>query len=576
MQVKRGGTMAAPVEFVATCDSELFAALRTLTKWRAVGTTQLPQPHAALAAYVKDNYSATELADLETVLHNLGVLDIQFEPVAYPTRGGNYVGTRMPATNVKGAVGEMNWLWYLRDGVEAARGFMETYMYDHSRSYEYHMGRKLLFTSLHALTTPAQLGRLDDVIARGPAAGQADWPHISLLPNDLLTKGPNHWRNKQDTLAMTVHLTADALLRGYIKPRELTAAHRYLLASFVPLLQAVGYPCYESSGSWEELAAVRTSVMAVETASLAKLQQLLECDAAANFTFLQKSYARRHGRSQPAPSLRQAVDQLLHKGLHTLANRWAYEAPDYPVGSAQHRRADAALLYLVRFDLPQLLARHGVPVRRSPNAQPMTERELENALLAEIDTLNDPHTGGIRRYLGDSYQATNWNTYEKQAAMTALKDRLNQASSEDAREIDLDSKQQARNKLFAGGREAAWTHPVLQRSSWAAKRCLQSLREGDLQAATHYRAQATTFLNRGLSLVSVGDRYHAVMQLDGSLVLRPFTGLTEALLTMQDNQATFIIASTHGPLNWSTAMLRESLALLKTATRELEAHVAQN
>lgn len=502
-----------------------------------------------LAALAQPHYTAVQLARLEQWLNKKGTL-------ALPILDGYSVmidGTQQPVSIVAATEinehtpnhGDMSSMLYLRDHIQAAGVMMELYLSDpHAYQQEGVKGHTLLLSALHLMSTPAQLERFDNLIARGQAT-QEDWPHISLLFNNLEGKRPNSWRNKQDTFQMLAYLACDALERNYIDLGELGPSHKKFLGSVAPILRAVGFPAYENSGSWEEIAANRTSVMSVETALLGKIETL---------TAVSDDYAFLLGGLD-----RNDISLLLNNGLEELGRRLPLESPDYPGDSIKYREADAALAYALLYGLPELLASHQTPI--GPKHEVMTEQAIETMLLDELAALIDPETGGMRRYDGDSYQRVNFHTNEVQDIIATVKRTVKEEAN--GGEIDLDKKQSLRGELTPQGKEAAWTHPLGQLASWAAKRSLQAQTHKERRTYQHLAAH---FLNQMLATVTGERSYHAVLNDAKQYVVQPVPAarLPECYVAYQTKDGqTFTVPSPHTPLNWSSVMLKEAVGLLR-------------
>ncbi|MDB5181921.1 MAG: hypothetical protein JWP13_684, partial [Candidatus Saccharibacteria bacterium] len=268
---------AAPLSD-ATLDELLIADLRSLQGEQQISSAETGDTYAnaSVANHICPQYSSRQINRLESHLAEHGTFDI---PIVYGNVIVDGITRTIPfvaATETNANHGEMSSMLYLRDHIQVARGFMELYQQDPSRyQAEGDMGRELLRSALLLMSTDSQLTRFEQVIEMGREAGQADWPQISLHFNDLDGNEPNGWRNKQDTLQMLGHLTFDAIDRRFIDVDELTERDKEFLGFLTPFLASVGFPLYENSGSWEEFAAVRTSVMAVETALLHKQLLLL-------------------------------------------------------------------------------------------------------------------------------------------------------------------------------------------------------------------------------------------------------------------------------------------------------------
>jgi hypothetical protein len=438
----------------------------------------------------------------------------------------------------------MSSMLYLRDHIQAASALMNLFL--HNRTWykkEGEQAKILLLSALHLMSTKAQLSRFDEVISRGEAAGQEDWPHISLFFNDLAGKRANGWRNKQDSFQMLAYLTCDALMRGFLNEDELLESHKAFLAKVAPLLKAVGFPAYKNSGSWEELAAKRTSVMAIETALLGRMQQLLQTG---KLTFLREQKA--------------VINELNLAGLKEIGRRLPNESPDYPKSDIKYRLADAALIYALLYNIPKQLVDAGISVGSRDR---VTQSQIENLVLDHLVNLDDPLTGGMIRYEGDSYQRVNFHTNEVQQIIRDIKHQVKHEAEQRKDEVDLEVKQRLRGELTPKGREAAWTHPLGQLASWAAVRSYETA--GD--EAARYRKQATGYLNRMLALVTDNDQWHAVLGADGFYNIKqvsPFK-LPECYVTYRASDGSeFVVPSPHTPLNWSSAMLRQTIGLLRS------------
>lgn len=538
-------------------DKELIASLYT----KASDKKSYPQiglnfRNAEVSQLVRQHYSVSELESLETFLAKKGTLTI-------PTVKGYrvYLDSAEQPVSIVAATdieesrpnhGDMSSMLYLRDHIQAAGVLMELFLTNpENYRQEGEEGEVLLFSALHLMSTPAQLERFKNIIEKGVAT-QEEWPHISLLFDDLEGKKQNGWRNKQDTFQMLAYLTCDALERGYISPDALSNSHKKFLGSVAPLLKAVGFPRYENSGSWEEIAARRTSVMAIETALLNKITTLTENDKLA---FLAGGLELKE------------IASMRDEGLEETGRRLPLESPDYPKNSIKYREADAALAYVLMYDIPKLLCSSGIPV--GPKKEAMNERVIEELVLQELTTLTDPTTGGMRRYAGDSYQRVNFHTNEIQQVIRDIKQTVQKEAATTDGEIDLDKKQTLRDELVPKGKEAAWTHPLGQISAWAAKRSIELQKSGDQSGARDYRALSTRFLNHMLATVTGEDEWHAALDSNKQYAIQkvPATRLPECYIAYQTNDGqTFVVPSPHTPLNWSSAMLKEAVGLLRAAT----------
>lgn len=490
------------------------------------------------------NTFVTPYADIQMLLtknKTLSIPIIRWHSVDID--GENRPLALVAATDTQANHGEMSSMLYLRDHIQTARVCMELSLHD-PRTYmiEKRVGRDLIISALHLLSTPSQLNRFHTVIQKGAAASQEDWPHISLWFNDLQGEKSNGWRNKQDSFQMLAHLALDALDRGYITVDDLLPSHKTFLSLIVPLLKSVGFPRYESSGSWEEITAVRTSVMAIETALLHKIKAM-----SSDYPFLMEN----------TPSFEGTIDTMLRDGLVELGERLPDESPDYLKDSIKYRQADAALAYVLLYGLPQLLARAHVPVA----GHIRNVKEIEDIVLASLRTLDDPLTGGVLRYHGDSYQRVNFHTGATQTTIHSIKAFVKEQSQQTNNIIDLDMKQSLRGQYTPQGREAAWTHPLGQIAAWAARRYLESSNADD---QARYKTLRDVYIRRMLSTITTDGQWHATLDDNGHYRLQkvPAWRLPECYITYQlPGREPLVVPSPHTPLNWSSASLKEAIGL---------------
>jgi hypothetical protein len=568
------GTAAEFELSFAEDDRQLLSDLRFRVEQQQSGydvATQTMRPAPEIAADMRERYSVPELRQLKSTLQERGTFDIPMTTGVITVDGEKRQLPLVAATDTETSHGDMSSMLYLRDHIQTARSYLELNRHAPDQHREQGaLGKQLLMGALDLMSTPRQLERFAQVIAKGEEAGQEDWPHISLLFRDLMGEDPNGWRNIQDSFQMLAHLALDSLECGELVVSDLRDSHKQFLSSLVPFLAAVGYPNYPNSGSWEEFAATRTSVMAVETAMLHKMHRLLTGEQAERFAFLRGDY-----RGSNA-GFNQALHAMLQQGLEEVGSRLPYETPwDDPSGIT-YREADAALTYVLMYDLPELLAASNIPI--GPNQDILSSEAIEKLILDQLARLDDPITGGMVRYHNDSYQRTNFHTRTTQTAITGVKRRVTAQAAITGQQPDLVMKQAMRDQVVEPGREAVWTHPLGQLSAWAARRSLQTSQAGNLLAAQHYRNLSTRFLNRQLSLITGSDQYHAVLQSDGSYAVQPVPDfkLPECYITYRDGQGEYIVASPHTPLNWATASLYESVGLLLATTEQATAQQLGN
>lgn len=499
--------------------------------------------NSTVGGYARTHYDQQSLAQLEDLLLEKGVTSIPvIDGFQVVLDGHERAMSIVAATDisVEKYHGEMSSMLYLRDHIQTAAAYMELYLADSTRyKKEGEEARKLLISALDLLSTPAQLQRFKGVILQRGGADQEAWPHISLWFDDLQGEHSNGWRNMQDSFQMLAYHVLDALERGFLKDSDLIDSHRTFLGAIVPLLDAVGFPHYESSGSWEEVAARRTSVIAIETALLYKYHTLK------GFDFL------------PDQAL---TETLFRKGLNELANRLPYESADYSTDEIRYRKADAALIYVLLYDLPILIEKFADPIA---GKTALSTEEIEVLLLKQLATLEAPVTGGMRRYNGDSYQRVNFHTEAVQWVVRAIKQKVQDDAQRAHCSADYALKQQLRAEWTPREYEAAWTHPMGQLAAWAAKKSLQQ------DAPAYYRVYAEQFFNKTLTLIT-GEQWYIVREEEGYVVRQvPAFALPECYIAYRDGiREPLFVPSPHTPLHWSGVMLRLAVGLLRHSTKQ--------
>jgi len=540
-------------------------------------TTGIYFANSELGDRARPVYTLSELVELEEHLEVHGTIEIPFRQGSVIVDGVERGVLLVAATDTATNHGDMSANLYLRDQVQAARAMMELTIHYPERYREQGQTAAVLLTSaLHLMSTPTQLQRLENVIEKGSKrekTTQADWPNILMDFNDLSASNPNGWRNKQDTLQMLAYAALDALEYGVLAVDDLAEAHKQFLGSVVPFLAAVGYPRYENCGSWEEVPAVRTSVMAIETALLHKIGVIAGGADAAEYAFLEAGYQNAISShpgllSEPAASFQEVVLSMEHAGLAEISRRLPHESPDTEydsVTSPQYREADAALAYLLMYGIPQLIAE---TTFTDATAQDTAREEIETAILEQLLTLMDNETNGMSRYQGDAYQRSGYYTKAVQDRVDWIKKLILAEAEVHGGEPDYARKQHLRNLYVPEGRTATWVHPLGQISAWAAKRALSlrathpdSLDEVGGHKADKFHELSTRLLNFMLSTIT-GNQMHPVLNGDGSYHAKrvPSWRLPESIVSYDG----VMVPSPNTPLNWGAATLAEALGMLIT------------
>ncbi len=473
------------------------------------------------------------------------------------------------ATDTDSNHGDMSEKFYLRDQVQAAASLMELYIADRERYHEEGaLARELIASSLDFMSTPNQEQRFADVTVNGGGSQEA-WPHILSTYDDLETAGANHWRNIQDSFQMLAHLTFDALDRDVITTDFLTAAHKRFLGSVMPLLAAVGYPKYETSGSWEEAPAFKTSAMAVDTAMLHKLQLLRA--KGLDLDFLEQGYlaSQAHVSQFTGVDFDTAVAAMVDRGLVVIGQRIPYESPDeeYEGDPVRYREHDmAALSYILQYDIPKLLAECHISIGKEGAI--LSFEAIETLVLEEVDYLIDPNTKGMKRYQEDDYQGLDWHTRTMQVAIEGVKRLIFREALARQIEPNYHRKQQLRGEKVPKGAPAIWNLGLEHVASWLAKESVVMLDAGDAESAEWYDLLASYFVNYSLSHVTGENQWHLVQddQKQYQIQKVPPDRVPECLVTYkyfdgEGREITFMVPSPHVPLNWGVAKLKQAVGL---------------
>jgi len=575
-------------------DKRLIAELREKTPPRFLGETDQGLQTFAnkeIAERARPTYTADQLKDFRQMLTEKGTLDLQLIWQEVTVEGTKRLLPFMPATELNPNHGDMCRQIYVRDQVMAARAAMHRYLLDPERyAADGELGRMLLSSTLHLMSTPDQLARCNMVVALGPKAEQKDWPFISVRRDDMdSTAADNRWRNIQNSLQMLGDLTCEALAFDFISPAGLTRSNRQLLSAIPSMLAAVGFPRYGNSGSWEEVTGDRSSVMSPETALSAKMLYLLSSDRVGSMDFLQATYAEQ--LSEGAPVQRRAdntpaqlaalVTALTGKGLTEFGRRLPYESPHYDPTSIKYRKADAALADVLLYNIPELMEQHQIPIVHADN-KVLSAGVLRGLIVDQVRSLMDPATGGMWRYgertpdgvTGrDSYLGPEYMLPGTQVQIVGIKDRVTDQANQLGTAPDLDLKQRLRNEVVKPGRQAAWAHPVGQVGTEEAKQYFRAAEQGRPEEARQHLENAFHFFNQMLRTITGEGEHTVALQADGGSAVQPVPAfrVPEARVPYSDDQGDFDVPSPHSPLYWAVETLNEFLAYLEAAARHAEA-----
>ena len=455
-----------------------------------------------LAPLMRADYTANDREALETALASSMTIRLD-------SRGLSQAADRDAVTGEGAETDPTHYdaVW-VRDNLWVALGLAATPGAETSAT-------KLILTLADYFSSPAQIARFESIIrdpkplAESPH-GAMNGVHIrfdrrSVDFADVQENGrAQPWNHKQnDALGLFLDLYCREILAGRVNARDLTPARKKLFTLFPKYFERTKFNTMEDAGSWEEIERTNTSSIALVTSGLERLALLSP-----------KLYP-----SIGTPVARKRVSHLIDLGYARIRKQLALggESPDYPPSDPHFRKADAALVNLI---YPAKLARLG-------RADFHTVLRIVQPLIGEI---------GVRRYLGDSYQAGNFWF-------------IANANTDDT------SSRQAfieRAKKGLTGTEAQWFF-----DSWL------SVAYAELNARfpdPHYRAEQLKHLNRALAQVTGGTREHPVLGADGKPV--PFDALPESYNTVVDptTGAHHFVPSPITPLNWAKATLRLALS----------------
>lgn len=400
-------------------------------------------------------------------------------------------------------------------------------------------GKQLLLSALTLMSTQAQLERFTAIISsenRFFKAKAANWPYIFMaISNNLTAQQTEPWAHKQDAWQALAVCTFRALQAKQINPEDLTTSHKQFLALSAPFLVAVEYWQQENSGSWEELEALRTSVLSWDTALLQEYIWQLEAEDSWLLPIAQPIW-------QTLPvfieydSIQECCAEFLKKGAAVLAIQLPHESPQYPESDPRYRKADAALLYVLHNNTLQLVADYC-------GKDEGWIQDQEQAIVAAVTSLQDVKQGGIARYKDDSYQRIG---FFRPSIVKKLR-RYYGSQSGDTSGIE-DFVQ--RGVIVPSGKEALWTHFVWQLTWWSALRFLQT---GNI----YYKQIAVEQFSKGIGLITVKNMYSLDVTSKGKvhiIAIQPNL-IPECYLTESWRGKEYMFPSAHTPLNWS---IRES------------------
>jgi len=224
--------------------------------------------------------------------------------------------------------------------------------------------------------------RFDDIIS-GAADPRvvAHRPHVRFDGRTLSEIGEEHWAHAQnDALGYFLWLSSTLAVIGALKPDAEAVA---VLTRLVRYFHAIRYWQDEDSGHWEEQRKVSASSIGTVVAGLEAFVALVrDC---------------REWREASGPEMESLASSLAERGRHSLDAILPGECAQ--LAGRKNRRYDAALLFLL-FPL-----------------EVITDEAMADLVLHDVNRyLAGEH--GIRRYLGDSYFAPNYEARLSEADRT--------------------------------------------------------------------------------------------------------------------------------------------------------------
>jgi hypothetical protein len=284
-------------------------------------------------------------------------------------------------------------------------------------------------------------------------------PHIRFAA-DTLTELDQKWSHAQnDALGYFVWLTATLARNRVLAPAEWDIE---TLALFPRYFRAIQFWSDEDSGHWEEVQKVAASSIGAVVAGLRELRAMVkEADELTGEDWLYLFSTPLRSRVREAISITD-LDDLIGRGTDALKAILPNECiqPD----PRKNRPYDAALLFLI----------YPLGVVERATADEILHRTITH-LVGPV---------GVRRYLGDSFYCTNYESL--------------MAHKNDDPTRDFSSNLGPRDAMLRPGEEAQWClfDPIL--STIYGQRYWQSRDSADLE-------KQTLHLNRALAQITAAD-----------------------------------------------------------------------
>lgn len=571
------------------------------TNW-GKGDMTFRNKELAMLAEPPGRYFASKVSYIEKELTDHGTLDIHLIPghkVIVP--GGSEKGEDVLLVSATPAEthGDMSEKVWIRDQTRAGKSRFEAWLYKrilglNPEEYEEdgRIAHDILMSTMHLMSTEPQVGDRFEAIIKNPdkAKDFRKLPQIAMKIDEehLGSKKETPWRMAQDAWQMLGITLLDAMANGLIKPDELLEGNKRYLAAMMPFLAAIDFTTFESSGPWEERMSVMTSVIGVETRLLHKIKQNANGPA---FAFLAEGFEKMREYMPDnlrGKSFEAALDSMIDKGLTKIGQQLPFESPGYPEDSIKYREADASLLNLLDYDIPALLAEHETPLHceQCGGNHALGERQIEDMILKQVDSLIDPVTHWSRRYGEegkkhgrDTYLGPGYNLNETLIRING-EGGLKQSLDTESNGIppNLDKKAEIREQIVPDGEAAAWGIPPAQKGAWAARKLLNLLiskGQGfaiDLDDIRRYDLIAGTELNNVLAGVT-GNEVQPVLNGKGFCELKEVDPwqIPECWWRLVPNgDHNDIVPSPNIPLNWIVGLTSELVEIYTLAQYKKE------
>jgi hypothetical protein len=473
---------------------------------------------------------------LQSFLSESGAFDINFESIAWRDSDGEKKRLTVARAAATGMWPMGTHYWIRDNAIIGSRLLFGPAGKSQKR------GKEVLLSTLTVMSSVAQLKRFDQIIAADKKSfidNVGNWPHIFLgIDNNLTAQQDEGWAHKQDAWQILAYFVLEGLEIGALSLSDLTEKHKRFLGKIVPFLAKIKYWQCENSGSWEEIAAVRSSVMVWDAVLI---YRLLLLSHEKEFAFLSANFNKKKkhlGAKFKSKDFGECASSIFVSGLKTLSQALPYECPNYDKKDVRYRSADAALIYILQLDFPRFFA------HVTGNSESWAV-SLERKILQQIESLFDKETGGIYRYETDSYQRIG---YFRNLIVKKLSDMYGAPSG------DASSKFSERSDIVPKGRKAAWSHFTWQLAAWAGRAFLHT---GD----EFYLKKHEFYFQQGLRLVTGAKEYSIEQDSKGIIKIRkiPSGLMPECYLTEKDSSGKdFTFPTPHTPLNWAVVEMADA------------------